>query len=186
MESISNIVNTIRPASRDDYGVSELLDAVAKRSSCSETERQEVSQMVRRVRTSVNRPKAKPRPSPVKIMMQQQGGDSSSNDEQATISTKLWKFLKPNTPVEAKPQAPKWKGDVLEKKELLRGFGPSPPVKKSSTDDGVVGSYPSGSSTPGGLFRDFGPSQAIETDSQTTSDGSMHGSEESFEEDQKL
>jgi hypothetical protein len=157
MDSMLNIVNTLRPAtaSRDDYGVSELLEAVSKRSSLPDAERQEITKIVGRVRTSVIQ-KPKPKASPVK-------------------QQRFWDLLKGrDSPTHPRNE---WKEDFLKKDDLLRGFGTAPTV--ASPAPTVV------SQNNAGLMRDFGTSSAIEVDSQSNSDGSTTGSE-GFEDDQKL
>lgn len=159
-----NVVNTLRPAQRDDYGVTELLEQVSKRSSLQDSEREEIGKIAGRVRTSIVN---KPKPILVKqsILVDQQSTPSVTS----SVTFRFWGLMKregPESPTHSRhDKKDEWdqKGDVLNKNELLRGFGPVQKIQENSD----------------GLMRGWGHSQRSDTDSTS-------GSEGFFEEDQNL
>jgi hypothetical protein len=164
----------LRPASRDDYGVSELLEAVSKRSSLPESERQEISEIVGRVRTSVvHKPKPtvvhKPKPTVPSPVAQQDSSPSSS--------FRFWDLVKrQDSPTHDRNE---WKEDFLKKEDLLRGFGSAP---TGANPERTVASQ-----SNGGLMRDFAsPPAAVEVDNQSNCDEESTTESEGFEEDQNI
>jgi hypothetical protein len=142
MEILSNIVNNII-SHKDDHGVIDLLETVSRRaSSCSEEQRREVGEIVKRLR--YKHPKT-----PTKIV-----GDTRRDFVKDALQVDLLRGFGPSLePTEAKNVSmPQSRGSSPPHGELLRHFGES--RSKYDSDQGSDGSESGDDSFDGSGFEE--------------------------------
>mmetsp|Transcript_127829 Transcript_127829/g.190489 ORF Transcript_127829/g.190489 Transcript_127829/m.190489 type:complete len:154 (-) Transcript_127829:120-581(-) len=133
MANMLNLFSSTFRSGRDDHGVGELLEAVSRRSSVSDNERQALSEIARRVRTS------KPQ-SPVKKSHESPSTSSHGSSHGSRHGSDYG-----SSHGGAKPAF---------KVDLLRGFGPPPPIESGGASESSKIDYKTSSTD---LLRGFGP-----------------------------